>query len=103
MIDKWTHIVMYLGTCMTIWAEYWRNHHKEWATSSPKWSRMIIGAWLLPVVMSGIIEVLQENCTGGNRSGEWMDFAANTLGCTLAMVCYMLFHCLKHTLDNHRA
>ena len=29
--------------------------------------------------MSGVIELLQAYCTT-NRSGEWLDFAANTTG-----------------------
>ena len=33
--------------------------------------------------MSGLIEILQEYCTGGRRSGDWLDFAANSIGATL--------------------
>lgn len=36
--------------------------------------------------MSGLIEILQATCTGGRRSGDWLDFAANTVGVTLAAV-----------------
>ena len=57
-IDKWVHIIMYGGTC----------------------------AWLSPIVMSGIIELLQEYATGGRRSGEWLDLAANSTGITLAAI-----------------
>lgn len=79
-IDKWTHIVMYLGTCLTIWIEYKRNHvHIQWL-------RLLLWAWLAPALMSGLIEIIQATCTGGRRSGEWMDFYANTLGCTLAAI-----------------
>ena len=52
-IDKWAHIAMYAGT------------------------------WFLPIVMSGVIEILQATCTGGQRSGDWLDFAANAVGATL--------------------
>ena len=55
-IDKWTHTVMYLGTCITIWTEYLRRHQKV--------------AWP----------------TNGRRSGEWLDFAANSIGVTLALI-----------------
>lgn len=79
-IDKWTHIVMYLGTCLTIWAEYRRSHVR------PQWLRLIVWAWLMPALMSGLIEIVQATCTGGRRSGEWMDFYANSLGCTLAAI-----------------
>ena len=43
-------------------------------------------AWLAPVLMSGLIELLQAYCTGGRRSGDWLAFAANALGVTLAAV-----------------
>lgn len=79
-IDKWTHIVMYAGTCTTIWIEYLRHHKK------PEMMKLFIWAWLAPLMMSGLIEILQENCTGGRRSGDWLDFAANATGVTLAAV-----------------
>lgn len=79
-IDKWTHIAMYLGTCLIIWYEYLRSHKqvRPW--------RLFVWAWLAPVAMSGLIEILQETCTGGRRSGDWLDFAANSVGVTLAAV-----------------
>ncbi|MBO4851337.1 MAG: VanZ family protein [Prevotella sp.] len=79
-IDKWTHIAMYLLTCCTIWEEYLHRHR------SVAWCKAVLLAWAAPVVMSGLIEVLQATCTGGRRSGEWLDFAANTTGATLALV-----------------
>lgn len=36
--------------------------------------------------MSGLIEILQATCTGGRRSGDWLDFAANTTGATIGVV-----------------
>lgn len=33
---------------------------------------------------SGAIELLQEHCTDGRRSGDWLDLAANAVGVTLA-------------------
>lgn len=99
-IDKWTHIVMYLGTCLTIWMEYRRNHCVRLPGSRfrivggravrPKWLRLVLWAWLAPMLMSGLIEILQATCTGGRRSGDWMDFCANAVGCTLALL-VMLF------------
>jgi len=77
LIDKWTHFVMYGGTCSMIWLEYWKAHNK------PCWHRLFVGAWLMPVVMSGVIEILQEYCTDGRRNGDWMDFLANAVGVTL--------------------
>lgn len=78
-IDKWTHIVMYAGTCGVTWIEYLRNHNY-----SLQKDKLFLLAWLLPVVFSGIIELMQEYCTGGRRSGDWIDLAANAVGVSLA-------------------
>ncbi len=77
-VDKWTHLVMYGGTCSVIWAEYWRNHQR--AASG----KLFVWAWLAPVLMSGLLELLQAYCTT-TRNGDWLDFAANSLGATLAV------------------
>lgn len=79
-IDKWAHILMYLGTCSVIWFEYLRSH------SSLSLRALFTWAWLAPVLMSGLIELLQAYCTGGRRSGDWLDFAANSTGATLAVL-----------------
>jgi len=79
-IDKWVHITMYAGTCSIVWFEYLRRH------KSLNKMRLFTWAWLAPVLMSGLIELLQAYCTGGRRSGDWLDFAANTTGATLAVV-----------------
>lgn len=93
LIDKWVHIAMYAGTCATIWLEYLRNHSAKrqpvMRIASPtdkpalNWAKLLYLAWLAPILMSGAIEILQEYCTGGRRSGDWLDFAANSIGATL--------------------
>ena len=79
-IDKWVHLVMYGGTCLVIWAEYY------WKHKAYDYKKLFLGAWLAPVIMSGILELLQEYCTGGCRNGDWLDLAANATGVTLAAV-----------------
>ena len=79
-IDKWVHICMYAGTCGVMWIEYLRCHKKA------NIRRLLVFAWFFPVVMSGVIELLQACCTGGRRSGDWLDFAANSTGATLAFI-----------------
>lgn len=79
LMDKWTHMVMYAGTCGVIAVEYWRRHKKV------NLRRWILLGWLAPVLMSGLIEILQAYCTGGRRSGELLDFVANTTGATLIL------------------
>ena len=83
-IDKWTHLVMYGGTCSVIRLEYLRRHDRLCG-----W-KLFLFAWLGPVLMGGLIELLQAHCTT-NRSGEWLDFWADTLGVTLAVGVGLLF------------
>lgn len=85
-IDKWVHMVMYGGTWSMVWLEYVRCHR------SLNWQKLLVWAWLLPIVMSGIIELLQEYCTHGRRSGDWADLLANSIGVTLAVGIGFLLH-----------
>lgn len=85
-IDKWVHIAMYGGTCSIIWIEYLRSHR-----SAVDKVKLALLAWLAPIVMSGIIELLQEYCTNGRRSGDWLDLAANATGVTLAAIIGYLY------------
>ena len=77
-IDKRVHIVMYGITCLVIWIEYLRRHTR------PNYGKLFVWAWLMPILMSGLIELLQEYCTGGRRAGDWLDLAANAIGVSTA-------------------
>lgn len=85
-IDKWTHLVMYGGTCSVIWWEYLRNHQIL------DGEKLFFYAWLCPVLMSSLLELLQEYCTFGHRNGDWLDFAANTMGVTLGALIGLLMY-----------
>lgn len=93
-IDKWTHLAMYGTLCLVMWAEHTRRVGRtagETAAMPVGW-RTWTCLWLLPILMSGVIELAQRYCTAGMRSGEWLDFAANALGATLAQpIGYGLF------------
>ncbi|MBQ7513694.1 MAG: VanZ family protein [Prevotella sp.] len=84
-IDKWTHLVMYGGTSAVIWWEYLRSHH------AIHWHRLLWIAVAGMMVLGGVIELLQAYCTT-TRSGEWLDFVADTLGvligCGLGLLLY---------------
>lgn len=75
--DKFVHVSMYLGTCTIIWIEYLRSHWREHPL------KIIIWAIVAPILMSGVVELVQEYCTT-TRSGDWADFAANSTGVILA-------------------
>ena len=80
LIDKWTHATLYLVLGLLILSEQLR------AMKKAKLSSLIYWICLFPIAMGGIIEVLQATCTGGRRSGEWLDFVADGIGSTLALL-----------------
>ncbi len=82
LIDKWTHAVMYLVLGFSLIFEYLRANKK-----SPKLKSVLcFGFGSLPVAMGGLIEILQEYCTSGRRSGDWLDFLADSIGSTIAFL-----------------
>ena len=94
-IDKWTHIVMYGGTCTVMWWEYLRCHRRlvGW--------KLFLYAWLGPILMSGLLELIQKYCTT-TRQGEWLDFAANSTGVTLGAVIGLIMYLIKVKVKNRR-
>jgi VanZ family protein len=77
-IDKLAHTCMYGGLCFMIWLEYLRTHR------SLHRGKLVLWAIVAPIAMSGLIELLQEYATT-YRGGDWLDFAANSLGALLAI------------------
>ena len=74
MMDKWTHFVMFGVLSLCIISEYVYRHRK------PKgWDVALVGM-LLPFAMGGMIELAQAYCTGGNRSGDVMEWLADGIG-----------------------
>lgn len=72
-IDKWTHVALYFSLGIVYWTEYYHGR------STLGGMRLFIVAVILPVLMGGLIELMQENLTDC-RSGEWLDFAADAVG-----------------------
>ena len=60
-IDKWTHLVF--------------NKQK-----------ILIWIVVAPILMGGLIEIVQATCTGGNRSGDILDWVADSIGVILGQV-----------------
>lgn len=88
LIDKWVHIVMYGGTFTVLWIEYMRRHQQ------PDYRKLAIWAFVAPIIMSGILELLQEYCTE-TRQGEWLDLLANSIGVALAALIGMTLFRLR--------
>lgn len=93
-MDKLVHLCMYGGLTTILWMQYF------WCHSQIKWSHLIIGGIICPVVMSGLIEIGQSNLTS-TRSGEWLDFVANTLGVLLA--CVLSYYILRPNIYRYKA
>lgn len=91
LIDKWTHIAMYLVLGIVI---FWESNRKRKRAMPPvqemKKAKVVLWTFVLPALMGGLIEILQANCTGGRRSGDWLDFAADSIGAALALAICML-------------
>ena len=79
LIDKWTHIGLYTVLGMIVAHEYFHNHKPV----TPK--RYVSWCMVTTIALGGGIELLQAYCTNGNRSGEWLDFIADIIGCTIAL------------------
>ena len=88
-IDKWTHLVMYGGTCTVIWWEYLRHHD---ILNRSKLLLTLVG--MIP--LGGVMELLQAYCTT-TRSGEWLDFWADSIGVLLGYIVGLLMNaCYFH-------
>ena len=73
MIDKWTHIALYVALEIVLWTEMNRSR------SAIGGIRLFAVAVLLPAFMGGMLEIMQEYLTTC-RSGDWIDFVADCTG-----------------------
>jgi VanZ family protein len=82
-IDKWTHLVMYGGTTSVMWWEHLRHCKKE--ARRPILQALFWFAVVGMTLLGGLMELLQAYCTS-TRSGEWLDFFADTIGVILGTI-----------------
>lgn len=78
LMDKWTHMVMYGTLTLVLWLELRRAH------PSCGMGRLLL-AFFGPIALGGTLELAQAYLTT-YRSGEWLDFVANTIGVCLGTV-----------------
>lgn len=87
--DKVVHFCMYGGVSGVLWLEFLWNHRKE--KERMKVKHVVIGAVLLPVLLGGLME-LGQACLTVYRSGDWLDFLANTGGViTASLIAWYVF------------
>ncbi len=77
--DKWAHFVMYGSLCCVYWFDYFRNGNDRGDYS--KWILWIV---VLPILLGGLMELCQKYLTSC-RSGDLIDFFANSVGVLLAI------------------
>ena len=77
LFDKWVHIAMYAFLAIVIWWEAGRRPR-------PLSLRLFAMAVLFPITFGGAMELWQAYLTTC-RSGDWLDFAANSVGVALAL------------------
>lgn len=105
-IDKWTHLLMYFGLTSACWLDHCRLHGlklfraktpffaprqlrvQELSTSVLIWFSLVY-----PILLGGLMELLQAYCTNHTRSGDWVDWLADTVGSLIGYVfCSLLVH-----------
>lgn len=75
--DKWAHTLMYAGLTAVMLFDTNYEKLKQGMVTLPLWLVII------PIAYGGLMELLQAYCTNGNRSGDWLDFIANSIGSIL--------------------
>lgn len=84
LIDKWTHIALYFLLSSIIGHEFFMAKKRVGKKPLPR--QLLLWEWLLPVVMGGLVEIVQATCTDGVRNGDWLDFLADAIGSTVALL-----------------
>ncbi len=78
LFDKWVHFLMYGAVACCVWYDYYRNRADRKITL-----RTILCTVVYPILLGGILELWQRYLTTC-RSGEWLDFIADSIGAFLA-------------------
>ena len=82
--DKVVHICMYGGLSGVFWLEFLLKHRKK-GEKKANYIFAVTGGVLYPILLGGSLELCQSYFTW-HRSGDWLDFCANTAGVFLATV-----------------
>jgi len=97
LTDKWVHMMMYLTFTLTIWMESVRHQHRY------RWSHLLLFGMALPIIMGGLVEIVQATCTGGKRNGDWLDFCANAIGVCIAVILALTYYLITTRCKDESA
>lgn len=89
-IDKIVHFGMYFFLTTVMLLERVKGKKSRVKGSETLTMGYLFLTLICPILLSGLIEILQENCTGGRRSGDVWDFVANSLGAVTAWLIWRL-------------
>jgi len=78
LIDKWVHMVMYFGLVLVMWFDHVVRSHKKIG-----WKNYLF-MFLYATLLGGLMELVQAYLTTC-RSGDWIDFEADTIGTALGV------------------
>lgn len=96
LADKWTHMVMYFGISAVVCYEHWRSHRPL-----PSAASLLLCGLLFPAFVGGAMELIQAYCTT-YRSGEWLDFVADSIGAAIGLLLALLLRSIaRPRLRSH--
>ena len=92
--DKTVHCIMYAAVTIVLWFEFLINNNRLTIL------KVLLFMILLPVLLGGILELLQQYCTP-YRSGDWNDFLADIAGVAMGAVAGLLVErpLIRHLLS----
>ena len=94
--DKIVHALMFIGLSGVVFFD--NKSHLRFRISE---IRILLGTFLFPIAIGGLIEILQRYLTK-NRSGDWMDFLYDVIGAIIGMeIAFIINHCfLKREISK---
>ncbi|GBU08692.1 hypothetical protein AwDysgo_20230 [Bacteroidales bacterium] len=79
-LDKIIHFGIYFVLSLLMYAELTRFFKRSVHRSS-----IFIMAWVIPLIYSGLVELIQEYFSA-TRTGDWLDFLANAAGASMGYI-----------------
>ena len=83
LIDKWVHFVMYAALSLAMWFDHAVLNKRNTSRT------FLLLAFIYPPLLGGLMELAQAYLTTC-RSGDIIDFVANTIGAFIGVICCYL-------------
>jgi len=92
--DKLVHILMFMGLSGAIFFD-----NTCYLRQSIRKRRIFFGSFLLPVLIGGLIEIVQ--ALTSYRTGDWGDFFSNAIGALIgSLICFLINRFLKPAING---